>query len=214
MSTHPKTPLKALEQHLSKQSKQQLHTAKQLSIAAAICLLTIYALFLLTHRAAKRSEKAYLVQSLSKVLPPNSFDNDLLATRTENEDSVIYQACKNHTPRYQIYEIQTHKGYSGLIKLLASLDVDTQRIVQVRPLFHQETPGLGDQIEPEKSPWLTQFERPLSTPDSHIAVKQDGGEIDAITGATITSRAVSNTLRETLFATPLTTLPDACEKTQ
>lgn len=179
--------------------KKQIITARQLLIAATVCLLSIYGLFLLTQSAAKTSEKRYLIQSLSKVLPTNSFDNDLLATQTKQGKTTIYQACQNEVPHYRIYEVQTEKGYSGLIKLLVAIDIAKQRIIQVRPLFHQETPGLGDQIEVEKSTWTQQLNQPLSTDKKHIAIKQDGGQIDAITGATITSRAVSDILRQVFF---------------
>lgn len=196
-------------------NKQQLNTAKQLGIAAAVCLFSVYGLFLLTDNAAKAGEKRYLVKSLKKVLPQNSFDNDLLATKSETTSNVgkitVYQACQGTTPRYQIYEIHTDKGYSGLIKLLVSVDLAQQRIEQIRPLFHQETPGLGDQIDVDKSSWLKQLALPLSTSAERIAVKQDKGQIDAITGATITSRAVSNAVRHTFFDQSLNELPNHCE---
>lgn len=190
----------------------QLRTAKRLLTAAAVCLFGIYLLFLLTDDAAKRSEKAYLVASLAKVLPKNSFDNDLLASQTPQGDNVVYQACKAGNPRYQMYEIHSDKGYSGQIKLLVAIDMENQRLVNVRPLFHQETPGLGDQIEVEKSTWLQQFRKPLSTEKTAIAIKQDGGQIDAITGATITSRAVANVIAQQFFDHVLQPLPPLCDK--
>ncbi len=191
-------------------SKKQLMTAKQLGIAATVCLFSIYVLFLLTDSTAQASEKQYLVKSLAKVLPKDGFDNDLLKTQTRQGEMTVYQACKNNQPKYQIYEIKTDKGYSGLIKLLVSVDLQNKKILQARPLFHQETPGLGDQIDTDKSPWLKQFALPLQTPKQDIAVKQDKGKIDAITGATITSRAVSNAIRESFFTQPLTVLPNHC----
>ncbi len=199
------------QQRSKKLTKAQLKTSKQLAIVAAVCLLSLYALFLLTKQAAQNSEKHHLETSLAKVLPEHSFDNNLLATRNQQAEMIVYQACQHSQPKYQIYEIRTDKGYSGLIKLLLSVDLDKKRIIQVRPLFHQETPGLGDQIDVDKSPWLQQFALPLSTPANHIAVKQDEGKIDAITGATITSRAVSDAIAQALFARPLIILPNHCE---
>lgn len=187
-------------------------TAKKLLIAASVCLLSIAGLYALTESAASASEKRYLVQSLAKTLPENAFDNNLLATQTQYNDITIYQACQATIPRYAIYQIQTSKGYSGLIKLLVAIDLENQRIVQVRTLFHQETPGLGDQIEVNKSDWLQQFQRPLSTPSQHIAIKADSGQIDAITRATITSRAVSNVIQQQLFINTPPALPNLCEQ--
>lgn len=183
---------------------QQLKTAKQLSLIATVCLFSIYGLFVFTHTAAQNSEKRYLQQSLANVLPSHAFDNSLLATRQEHASIISYQACFKGQPRYQIYEISTKKGYSGLIKLLVAVELSSFSIYQIRPLFHQETPGLGDQIDVNKSDWLQQFSLPLSTPKTFIALQQDGGKIDAITGATITSRAVSNLIKQQFFESPLT----------
>ncbi len=191
---------------------KQLNTGKQLSIAASICLLAIYALFNLTEEAAKNSEKQYLIKSLAKVLPHGSFDNDLLATRQQVGEMIVYQACQNQQPAFEIFEVKTHKGYSGLIKLLVSINLSQQKIEKIRPLFHRETPGLGDQIDVDKSNWLQQLEVKLSTPAKNIAVKKDKGKIDTITGATITSRAVSNLIQQTFFAKPLPQLPNLCEQ--
>lgn len=192
-------------------NKTQLSTAKRLLLAATVCLLFIYGLFLFTRQAAIDSERQHLIKSLSQVLPNHTHpSNDLLSSRTRLGDSTVYQACINGKPRYQIYEIETQKGYSGLIKLLVSIDKKHHRIVRIRPLFHQETPGLGDQIEVEKSPWIKQFELSLKTPPHHIALTKDKGHIDAITGATITSRAVTNVIRHTFFDNPPPSLPNLC----
>ncbi|PIE42410.1 MAG: hypothetical protein CSA47_00915 [Gammaproteobacteria bacterium] len=193
-------------------TNQHIKTAMRLFAVAAICLLLIFSLFNLTQQAAKDSEKHFLIQSLSKVLPRHDFDNDLLSTRSidSKTKTTIYQACQRGQPRYQIYEIETYKGYSGLIRLLVAVDLQSRHIVQARPLFHQETPGLGDQIEVEKSPWLRQFYLPLTTPRAHIAIKKDGGQIDSITGATITSRAVTYLMRKTFFERGLTNLTNLC----
>lgn len=178
----------------------QRKTAWQLLIAATICLLVIFFLHTLTQAAATRSEEQHLIRSLSLVLPDQTFDNDLLASRQHTAAGITYQACQQQKPRYLIHEISTEKGYSGLIKLLVAIDLTANAVYKARPLFHQETPGLGDQIELEKTTWLTQFFRPLSTPVSSLAIKQDGGQIDGLTGATITSRAVSDLIRQKIFS--------------
>ncbi len=79
----------------------------------------------------------------------------------------------------------------------------------LRPLFHLETPGLGDQIDTDKSDWLQQFILPLNT-EKTLRVDKDGGDIDAITGATITSRAVSNLLNRDIFNRDLSAFNTLC----
>ena len=82
------------------------------------------------------------------------------------------------------------RGYSSDIKLLVGLD-DKFNLVGLKVLAQAETPGLGTKIT---QPWFTkQF---LGKPLNVLAVKKDGGELDSITGATITSRAAVNGVRK------------------
>jgi hypothetical protein len=55
-------------------------------------------------------------------------------------------------------------------------------------LAHKGNPGLGDKIELKKSSWIDSFTGKFLTADNDAtwAVKKDGGEFDAFTGATIT----------------------------
>jgi len=79
------------------------------------------------------------------------------------------------------------KGYSSYINILVS--VDTNFVVQkVSILHHAETPGLGDEIE--KPYFLDQFSG--KDVDGLVVVKNETKDkIRAITGATISSRAVT-----------------------
>jgi len=84
------------------------------------------------------------------------------------------------------------KGYSSYIQMLVSLDRDL-KVRDIKILHHGETPGLGDQVE-EKS-FLGQFTgKPLS---QIVLVKTETKEnIQAISGATISSRAVTNGVKD------------------
>ena len=74
------------------------------------------------------------------------------------------------------------------------------RITGVRVLAHLETPGLGDAIERRKSDWIDAFtHRSLDDPlEAGWATRRDGGAFDALTAATITSRAVIDGVHEAL----------------
>jgi len=77
------------------------------------------------------------------------------------------------------------KGFGGDIGLMLGVDREG-KVTGVRVLTHKETPGLGAKIE--QAWFLEQFAgRGLGR---DLALKRDGGEIDQITGATISSRAV------------------------
>jgi electron transport complex protein RnfG len=63
-------------------------------------------------------------------------------------------------------------------------------------LSHAETPGLGNLIEKEE--WKGIF-RGRSLEDTNFKVKKDGGDIDQLTGATISPRAVSGAVEKGLI---------------
>ncbi len=90
-------------------------------------------------------------------------------------------------------------GYSSVIETMVS--VDTSGVIKkIRIISQKETPGLGarcveDQpVNPKKKQWTTQ-QFTGKTVDQ-LKVDKDGGPIVSITGATITSRAITNSIRE------------------
>jgi len=96
--------------------------------------------------------------------------------------------------------IAREKGYSSTIESMVGVDT-SGAVTGVIVLFQQETPGLGARIEEirhgEKTPWFTrQFIG--KSPSDTFTVAKDGGDIDSITGATISSRAVSGSIGQGL----------------
>lgn len=84
------------------------------------------------------------------------------------------------------------KGYSSYVKMLVSLDTSMQ-IKGIKILGHGETPGLGDQIE--EAVFLDQFKGKNFS--QLVLIKGETKEnIQAISGATISSRAVTNGVRD------------------
>jgi electron transport complex protein RnfG len=83
------------------------------------------------------------------------------------------------------------KGYGGLIDILIGLENETT-IKGVTIISHLESPGLGARIT--ESLFTDQF---AGENIADVALRQKGGEIDAITGATISSRAVVDAIRAT-----------------
>ncbi len=61
-------------------------------------------------------------------------------------------------------------------------------IYDVAVLEHKETPGLGDKMEKRKSNWGDQF-KGKDPKLFNVSVTKDGGDVDAITASTISSRA-------------------------
>jgi len=85
------------------------------------------------------------------------------------------------------------KGYSSFIQMMVSLDTDL-KVKDVNILHHGETPGLGDQVEDRKL-FLDQFKG--KSLQQLVLIKGETKEnIQAITGATISSRAVTNGVKD------------------
>ncbi|MFH2069500.1 MAG: RnfABCDGE type electron transport complex subunit G [Candidatus Omnitrophota bacterium] len=84
------------------------------------------------------------------------------------------------------------QGYGGQIKIIAGID-NENRVVGVKILEHFETPGLGDGVA--KETFTRQFNRKAA---SELILKKDGVGIDAITGATISSRACVEAVKKGL----------------
>jgi len=79
-------------------------------------------------------------------------------------------------------------GYGGDVGLMVGIDVNEDKLVGVGVTTHAETPGMGARAETDPN-FVAQFDG-LSL-DDPFKVTQDGGSINALSGATLTSRAVS-----------------------
>lgn len=90
-------------------------------------------------------------------------------------------------------------GYSSTIETMVGVDT-TGTILGIKVMDQKETPGLGTKIEEihygTTSPWFQdQF---IGTRAEGLAVDKDGGKIVSVTGATISSRAVTNSINQGL----------------
>jgi electron transport complex protein RnfG len=80
------------------------------------------------------------------------------------------------------------KGFGGDIGLMVGVNLDNDKIIGVGVTTHSETPGVGSRAKTEPG-FVAQFNgRPLI---ETFKVKPDGGQVDAISGATVTSRGVA-----------------------
>jgi electron transport complex protein RnfG len=79
------------------------------------------------------------------------------------------------------------KGYGGDIGLMVGVNIEDDKFVGVNVTTHSETPGLGA-VAKDKPDFVSQF-KGFAVNES-IKVTNDGGQVNAMSGATITSRAV------------------------
>ena len=92
------------------------------------------------------------------------------------------------------YEVKA-TGYGGDIKAIVAVGPDGE-ILKVMIVEQSETPGLGTKTTAED--FLAQFEGKKPADASAVEIAKLGGEIDAVTGATVSSRAVVAAVRDAL----------------
>lgn len=107
----------------------------------------------------------------------------------EQRTTLIYQGLDQQGEITGYAFVGEGNGYGGAVRVLVGVDQVTNAILNVKILAHTETPGLGDRIESES--FRSQFvDKKLADP---IKLNQD---IDGISGATVSSRAVSEAVRK------------------
>lgn len=155
-----------------------------------------------------QSEREALLRQLNAILPNDRYDNSLLQGYLDvsipealgAETTRVYRARRHGRPVAVILSPVIAQGYSGAINLTVGIRADGS-LAGVRVLSHKETPGLGDRIDVEKSPWILGFTgKSLDNPPlARWRVKRDGGDFDQFTGATITPRAVVAAVKKALL---------------
>lgn len=159
----------------------------------------------LTKDRIAKNEAEFEARTLFELVPPETHDNDLLDTRfstalaTLAEPDLLrlpqpadwYQAKRNGEVIAVLLPLIAPEGYTEAIRLIMAVDRNGE-LLGVRVIRHKETPGLGDQIEADKTDWIQGFvgQSLDTTPLENWEVKKDGGDFDQLTGATITPRAV------------------------
>ena len=143
-----------------------------------------------------RARLAKLEKSLMVVLP--QYDNNPIARvlRVKSEqtkDSIgIYPAYKDSIFVGAAVTGASDKGYNGLVKIMVGFTADG-KIINIAVLQQKETPGLGTKMKGDR--FLRQF-RGKDPSTFNLKVEKDGGEVDALAGATITTQAFSEATQE------------------
>jgi len=166
--------------------KNMVLTLFIVTLAASTALGFVYELTKGPIAEAKARKKNMAIQ---KVVPEftNHPNKESYQVEVDGDSLTIYPAKKDGEIVGMAISTYTMKGYSGNIRLMVGFKSDGT-INNISVLEHAETPGLGDKITKSKTDWSTQFNN--KNPENFtIKVKKDGGDVDAITAATISSRA-------------------------
>lgn len=157
-----------------------------ISLLAALALTGVYAL---TKGPIEKGQKEKKEKALQSVLPAyEGTVRDTVVVDADNEQIPVHLAIgKNGELCGAGIETYTKKAFSGRFDLMVGFDAEGA-IVNTEVLKASETPGLGDKINKDKSDFALQFNH-QNPADYQLVVKKDGGDVDAITAATISSRA-------------------------
>lgn len=159
-----------------------------IAVFAAVTLASVYALTKDPIAASKLSKQQNAIRD---VLPAFERLDDAEKVALETGDSLnVYRAyVKDEKFVGAAVESFSRNGYSGDIRLMIGFDVKGN-IVNYTVLEQKETPGLGTKIvDWFKTEIRNQNIIGKNPSKNKLTVSKDGGEIDAITAATISSRA-------------------------
>lgn len=150
----------------------------------------------LTKDAIDLANKQKKIEALAQVLPDYTDKTIDEAFKIASDgDSLTCYLGKDENDNITGIAIEsyTDKAFSGKFTVMVGFAPDGT-VYNTMMLEHMETPGLGDKAEKGKSDWSDQY-NDKNPGTNNIGVTKDGGEIDGITAATISSRAYSDAVQ-------------------
>ena len=175
------------------EAKKQSGVASLVIVLACICLVSAAILGLVnkvTVGPIQANTEKTVQESLRTVMPIDGDYEDV--TDQYSGDPVTVDVTGSVVPVKAVYkagdegyvvESMSPNGFGGALDMMAGVD-NEGNVTGIAIISHAETSGLGSKsTDPE---WQAQFKGVNGT----IGVTKDGYQINAITGSTITSRAV------------------------
>lgn len=170
-----------------------------ITILAGALLGGMYAI---TKDPIAEAESRQLTASIAEVAP--AFDNNpekqKKVIRIDDSDVTVYPAFENGKLVGAAVLGTTMTGFSGEVTTLCGFDAEGN-VRDYRVIRHAETPGLGAKMEQWfRDPSGARSVIGRNPSIESFTVSKDGGAVDAITAATISSRAFLQTLRDAYMA--------------
>ncbi len=160
----------------------------RLLVIVAVSGAILGAVYVQTFDTIAAAKQAKLEAAIGKVVPQFDTLNIYKVKPATGKDSItFYQAFNAGEKVGTAVATYTEKGFSGVFKIMVGFDTEGA-IINTAVLEHKETPGLGDKMDIKKSDWSTQFNG-KNPANYKLSVTKDKGDVDAITAATISSRA-------------------------
>ncbi len=152
-----------------------------LTLVCLICAAVVGVAYAVTKEPIDAAAQAKTTASIARVLPAFSATPQEGSIRVGGTDYKYYQVDGAGCAI-----ISSTSGFGGLLTLMVGIAEDGT-VHNTTVLSHSETPGLGAKCATDER-FLSQF-RGFDPAAKTLAVRKDGGDLDAITASTITSRA-------------------------
>ena len=163
--------------------KQIVKLVVSLTMISAVCAAVLATVNAITKAQIAAIREQAALNAAKMVLPPVKTLEKIKGENGE-PDSFIGKNASGKIVAYAVVG-DDPKGYGGVISLMVGLTPE-KKIIGYKKLEAYETPGLGMNLVAEE--FTRQFKGMDASKD--LKVKRDGGEVEAITSATITTRAV------------------------
>lgn len=178
---------------MAKKESTFLNMFLTLLIVTALSSLAASAVYQVTKGPIAEVQRKKQEAAIKKVMPGFTDLEEQKTVPPQESDSVaVFEGYKDGSEVGIAINAFTYQGYSGLIRILVGFEPDGT-INNIEVLEQKETPGLGTKMaEPA---FKNQF-KGKNPEDFKLTVKKDGGDVDAITAATITSRAFCDAVEQ------------------
>ena len=174
---------------MAKKESTFINMTIALFVITAVAGLALSAVYSVTKEPIAASQKAKINNAIKMVIPEFESISDTTLLPEDGKDSIkIHRLIKGTEISGNAVETYTDKGFAGHFTLMVGFLPDGA-ISSIEVLEHKETPGLGTKMALPK--FKDQFKglKLSDLPGGKLKVKKDGGTVDAITAATISSRA-------------------------
>lgn len=152
-----------------------------LTLVCLICSAVLGVAYAVTLEPVKAAQAAKTNKAIAQVLP--EFADDNVTEQSVTVEGVEYTY---YHPSSGYAVISVVNGFGGALSVMVGITEDG-KVYNTSVISHSETPGLGAKCQSDEG-FLGQF-RGFDPASARLAVTKDGGDIDAITASTITSRA-------------------------
>jgi RnfABCDGE-type electron transport complex G subunit len=186
-----------------------------LVLISAVAAAGVGSVYVLTKKRIDQQREKEEEEALEKVFGPGA-KRDVINESAASDDRVYrVQSAEGQLLGYVANG--SARGYSSVLKVVVGLDPEWEKVVGINVVSQQETPGLGSRIEErrtgktwwkvltgqkgtreEKQAWFqAQFaQKPIE--DVRLRRKPEEKGVDAVTGASVTSRAVVSAVSDAI----------------